>query len=405
MTVTVSPSKGKGRASAPPSKSMAHRALFCGALCDTATIENVAFSKDIEATLACLQALGATAAVDGTTVHIGGLSPTTIPENALLPCNESGSTLRFLLPLCMAAGVPVTLTGSERLFERPLTVYEDIARAQHIRFDKQSDRVTVCGRLTSGEYTVPGNISSQFITGLLFVLPLLAGDSVLTVTEPFESASYIDLTLQCLSDFGIAVVRNGNTFVIRGAQRFATQRYRVEGDCSNAAFLEALNVIGGAVQVDGLHPGTLQGDRVYTAIFSGLQQGVRVFDLTDCPDLAPIAFAMAAALGGATFTGTARLRIKESDRAAAMAQELQKFGIAVTVEDNAVTVHRGALTPPPVSLCGHNDHRIVMALTVLSTLTGGTIEGAEAVCKSYPDFFDILQSLQIGITQYDTENR
>ncbi len=397
MTVTVTPSKATGRVSAPPSKSMAHRALICGALCHQATIKNVAFSKDIEATLACLQALGASVQLDGATVHIGGLSLANIPANACLPCNESGSTLRFFLPLCMAAGVPITLTGSTRLFERPLTVYEDIAREGHIQFDKQADRVTVCGRLASGDYTVPGNISSQFITGLLFVLPLLSGDSTLTVTEPFESASYIDLTLQCLSDFGVDVRRSGNRFTIRGSQRPTAIAYTVEGDCSNAAFLEALNVLGGSVRVEGLRETTLQGDRVYTNIFSKLvHDGARV-DLADCPDLAPVAFAVAAALNGATFTGTARLRIKESDRAAAMAEELAKFGIAVTVGENTVIVHKGTLTKPTVPLCGHNDHRIVMALTVLATLTGGTIDGAEAVSKSYPDFFDVMKLLQIGI--------
>ena len=401
MTVTILPSKAGGRVTAPPSKSMAHRALICGALCENTVIENVAFSNDIEATLACLAALGATVNTTGAAVRIGGLSLSKVPEHALLPCNESGSTLRFFLPFCMAAGVPITLTGSARLFERPLTVYEDIARAQHIRFDKEHDRVTVCGRLTSGDYTVPGNISSQFITGLLFVLPLLSGNSTLAVTEPFESASYIDLTLHCLSMFGVNVERDGNRFFIRGGQSYTAQRYRVEGDCSNAAFLEAFNLLGGGVQVDGLNTHTLQGDRVYTAIFDGLARGEKRFDLTDCPDLAPIAFAMAAALGGATFTGTARLRIKESDRASAMAQELPKFGIAVTVEDNAVTVHKGTLTRPSVPLSGHNDHRIVMALAVLATLTGGTIEGAEAVQKSYPNFFEQLRSLQIGITTYD----
>ena len=398
MTVRILPSKAHGRVSAPPSKSMAHRALICGALSGASVIENIAFSNDIEATIACLEALGASVHKTDTAVRVGGLSLFHIPTDACLPCNESGSTLRFFLPLCMAAGVPVTLTGSERLLERPLTVYEDIACAQHISFQKERDRVTVCGRLSSGDYTVPGDVSSQFITGLLFALPLLDGDSTLTVTEPFGSASYIDLTLQCLSAFGIEIQRNGNRFAIRGGQTFAPQTYVVEGDCSNAAFLEAFNLLGGDVCVEGLKPDTLQGDRVYTDIFTGLKHGNRTFDLSDCPDLAPIAFAMAAMLGGATFTGTARLRIKESDRADAMARELAKFGIAVTVEDNTVTIHEGTLQPPTVPLYGHNDHRIVMALAVLCTVTGGTIEGAEAVNKSYPDFFDVLRSLHIRIT-------
>ncbi len=402
MTVTIQPSKGRGTVTAPPSKSMAHRALLCGALSGNSTISRLVFSKDVEATLSCLQALGASIERKGDTVRLGGLTLLTIPDHARLFCNESGSTLRFFIPLCMTAGKPVTLTGSERLFERPLTVYEEIARKQGITFIKERNRVTVCGRLRSGEYTVPGDISSQFITGLLLALPLLDGDSTLTVVGRFESASYIDLTLSALADFGITVHRNGSVFTIPGGQRYKNRSYTVEGDCSNAAFLEAFNLLGGQVQVTGLNPATLQGDRVYRDIFAGLAAGKQDYDLSDCPDLAPVAFAMAAALGGACFTGTARLRIKESDRGAAMAAELKKFGILVTVEENTVTVHKGMLHTPSAPLCGHNDHRIVMALSLLCTVTGGTIEGAQAVSKSYPDFFEILQSLQIGLVQHET---
>lgn len=402
MTVTIHPGKGRGRAAAPPSKSMAHRALICGALSAGSTVTNLAFSKDIEATLGCLQALGATVQRQGSTVRLGGIDPTAVPEGAVLFCNESGSTLRFFIPLCMLAGRPVTLTGSQRLFERPLTVYEDIARRQGIALAKGHDRVTVCGKVQSGDYAVPGDISSQFITGLLFALPLLEGDSTLTVTGRFESASYIDLTLSALADFGVVIHRRGPVFTIPGGQQYRSRTYTVEGDCSNAAFLEAFNVLGGRVQVEGLSSATLQGDRVYTDIFTGLKAGKQTFDLSDCPDLAPVAFAMAAATGGARFTGTARLRIKESDRGAAMAAELAKFGIAVTVEENAVTVHPGTLCTPTAVLCGHNDHRIVMALSLLCTLTGGTIAGAEAVSKSYPDFFNVIQSLQIGLVQHET---
>lgn len=399
MTVRIFPSRGEGRVVAPPSKSMAHRALIVGSLSESSTVTNVAYSKDIEATLGCLQALGATVERREDTVRLGGLNMDRVPPNAALFCNESGSTLRFFVPLCWAAGVPVTLTGSERLFERPLTVYENIARQQGLTLTKHDDRVTLCGPLSSGAYTVAGDISSQFITGLLLTLPLLAGDSTVSVTGRFESASYVDLTLSALSAFGVTVTRDGQRFYIPGGQRPVSRTYRVEGDCSNAAFLEALNLLGGAVQVDGLAADTLQGDRVYREIFDGLRTGMRVFDLSDCPDLAPVAFAMAAVSGGGVFTGTARLRIKESDRGIAMAQELDKFGVKVTVEENRVIVHEGILRRPAVPLWGHNDHRIVMALTLLCTKTGGIIEGAEAVNKSYPGFFETMTSLGIGLEQ------
>ncbi len=401
MKVTITPSKAKGIATAPPSKSMAHRALLAGAFTGGSRIRHLAYSKDIEATLSCLRALGATVLVEGDEATVSGLDIAAIPSGCLLPCNESGSTLRFLLPLCMAAGVPVTLTGSKRLFERPLSVYESIACEQGIAWEKGEDRVMVCGRLHSGNYRVPGNISSQFITGLLYALPLLDGDSRIDITGRLESAPYIDLTISALADFGIAIQRTESGFFIPGGQKPGSRAYTVEGDCSNAAFLEAFNLLGGSVKVDSLSADTLQGDRVYQDMFRSLQAGCRAFDLSDCPDLGPVMFAVAAANGGAVFTGTARLRMKESDRGVTMSEELAKFGIPLTVEDDRVTVHAGTLRTPTEPLCGHNDHRIVMALSLLCTVTGGTIEGAEAVAKSYPDFFEVIKSLQIGLSLHE----
>ncbi len=401
MKVIIHKSIAKGYADAPPSKSIAHRMLICGALSGESRIENLAASKDISATIACLQALGATACFDGATAKIGGLQPENIPANTTLFCDESGSTLRFLLPLCLFAVKKITLTGSARLFERPLSVYKQICKDQGILFEKSETGVTVCGKLKPGNYTVPGNISSQFITGLLFVLPLLSGDSTLTVTGKFESASYIDLTLSALNTFGIDIQRKDNVFYVRGKQAYKNAAACVEGDCSNAAFLEGFNLLGGTVKVRGLNKDSLQGDRVYADIFHALADGKKSFDLSDCPDLAPVLFAMAAYCGGAKFTGTARLKIKESDRATAMAEELLKFGIKTTVEDNAVTIHHGKLQTPQTTLNGHNDHRIVMALALLCTVTGGEIEGAQAVAKSYPDFFETIEKLGIKMQKQE----
>ncbi len=399
MNVEIKPSKACGEITAPPSKSMAHRALIFGAFTEKSVIKNIAFSKDIEATLGCLKSLGASVSVDGDTVNIGGLDIKNIPNNAVLDCFESGSTLRFLLPLCMSCGKTVTLKGTKRLFERPLTVYEEIAKEQGISFIKNEDSVTVCGNLKSGEYVVDGGISSQFITGLLIALPLLSGKSKITVKGDFESASYIDLTLSVMNEFGLKINRSGNVFEIEGNQNSENTEYTVEGDCSNAAFLEAFNYLGGNVVLKGLNENTLQGDRVYSDIFEGLKNGEKEFDLSDCPDLAPICFALAAALDGAVFTGTKRLKIKESDRAAAMQTELDKFGISVNVEENRVIIEKGILKTPNETLCGHNDHRIVMALSVLCSLVGGTVSGAEAVSKSYPDFFQKISSLGIDINE------
>ncbi len=401
MNVKITPSKAHGCVKAPPSKSLAHRALICGALSSGSEISNIALSKDISATLNCLKALGAKVDVNGDTVNIGSLDLLKVKDNTELFCDESGSTLRFMLPLCLVSGKKITLKGAKRLFERPLKIYEDICKEQDILFEKDETSVTVCGKLKSGNYRIPGDISSQFITGLLFTLPLLEGFSIIEIFGNFESASYVDLTLSALSDFGIKITRVGTRFIIPGGQKYKSKDYTVEGDCSNAAFLDALNRLGGEVDIDGLRDKPLQGDRVYADIFDGLENGIKEFDLSDCPDLAPIAFAIAAAKGGALFTGTARLRIKESDRAAVMAEELAKFGIPVEVGENFVRVNGAWLQPPTESLNGHNDHRVVMSLAVLCTLTGGVIEGAEAVSKSYPDFFEVLKSLNVGVEIYE----
>ncbi len=401
MKFKVNPSKAKGTVTAPPSKSMAHRALICGALSEKSVINNIAFSKDIEATLDCLKKLGANVEVSQNAVTVGGLDINNIPDNITLDCIESGSTLRFLIPLCMASGKTITFTGAKRLFERPLGIYEKTANKQNILFSKTDNSLTVCGKLQSGEYSVEGNISSQFITGLLFVLPLLENDSRLEVTGKLESASYIDLTLQALRLFGIDINRKGNTFFIKGGNGFKGANYTVEGDCSNAAFLEAFNYSGGNVTIEGLNPETLQGDRVYKEIFEGLKNGQKCFDLSDCPDLAPIVFAVSALYQGATFTGTKRLKIKESDRAQAMKQELLKFGIKAEVLENSVIVKSGELKQPEIALNSHNDHRIAMAVTLLLTVTGGVIEGAEAVAKSFPDFYNKILKIGIDLNEAD----
>ena len=401
MIVKIEKSQALGKASAPPSKSMAHRALICGALSKKSTITNLAQSEDIKATLACLKALGAKVNEKGDGLEIGSLDPFNVIDNAELFCNESGSTLRFFIPLCMLSSKKITLKGSKRLFERPLSVYEQICKEQGIEIQKGEAHITVCGRLKSGKYSVAGDISSQFITGLLFALPLLDGDSSLEVVGNFESASYVDLTIAALKSFGIEVERKGNVFYIKGSQSYKSAEYRVEGDMSNAAFLDGFNLLGGKVAVEDLNQNTLQGDRVYKTMYSQLIEGKKSFDLSDCPDLAPVMFALAAAHGGAEFTGTARLKIKESDRAAAMKEELSKLGIQTEICENRVVIKAGELKEPKQALCSHNDHRIVMALSLLLSKTGGSIEGAQAVNKSYPDFFEVIKNLGIGMEKYD----
>lgn len=396
MTVTIKKSKASGTISAPPSKSMAHRALICGALSGRSEISNVEYSNDILATLDCLESLGAVIEKNDNIVNIGDFNPLE-KKDATLDCRESGSTLRFMIPLCMMSGSKITLIGSKRLFERNLTIYEDIAKQNNIVFEKGEGSLTVCGKLCSGYYKVAGNISSQFISGLLFALPLLSDDSTVEITGEYESEPYVDLTLKSLSDFGVIIEKCNRIYKIKGNQTYKSQKMTVEGDYSNAAFLDGFNLLGGNVTVTGLDSNSLQGDKVYKQMYKGLQNGEKQFDLSNCPDLAPVMFAVSAYLGGAHFTGTRRLKIKESDRAQVMQQELKKFGVRVDVGENDVTVYGGELKAPCETLCGHNDHRIVMALSLLCTITGGSINEAESVAKSYPDFFDKIKSLGIVV--------
>lgn len=397
MTVRIYKGKAKGTVLAPPSKSMAHRYLICAALSGDSEVCGVAFSKDIEATLGCLKALGANAEIHGDRVNIGGLDIEG-RVNTELFCNESGSTLRFLIPVCLLFGQKITLTGSPRLFSRSLEVYEKLCAEQGIEFEQKNNTLTLCGKLKSGKYKVRGDISSQFISGLMFALPLLENDSEIEIEGGLESASYLDLTIRALADFGVSVSRKDKqTFFIRGSQSYKKRRLKVEGDYSNAAFFEALNALGADIAVKGLDSKSVQGDRVYKDIFPLLSKGCPEIDISDCPDLGPILMATAAALNGAVFTGTRRLKIKESDRGTAMQSELLKLGCRVEVEENRITVMKSELKTPDVPVFGHNDHRIVMSMAVLLTLVGGEIEGAQAVSKSFPDFFEILNSLGIEV--------
>ena len=398
MTVKINKSTAFGRISAPPSKSMAHRYLICGALSQGSVIKGVDFSEDVKATLACLDALGADISIEGNNVTIGGIDFKKPIKSHYLFCNESGSTLRFLIPICLLFDEPIVLKGSERLFSRSLSVYEEICKAQGISVIKNENSIALKGKLKSGKYSVRGDVSSQFISGLMFALSILQDDSIIEIEGTIESGSYLGLTIKALADFGVRISRTDErTIYIKGAQTCKKREIRVEGDYSNAAFLDAFNLFGGNVMVKDLSEESVQGDRVYKEIFKELEKGTPTVDISDCPDLGPVFMAIAAAKNGAVFTGTKRLKIKESDRGEAMKAELSKFGIDVLVEDNKITVKGGELKTPDRPLLSHNDHRIVMALSVLASITGGEILGAEAVAKSYPEFFEDIKALGIDI--------
>lgn len=414
MNLIIRPSQASGTAIAPPSKSMAHRQLIAAALAkEPRLVENLDWSEDILATLDCLRAMGASVQraegsistgglypeiVSRGTAVVGGLDPFAQGEPLVLPCRESGSTLRFLLPLALLSGREVTFTGSARLLERPLAPYEEICAGQRLRFERQRDRLTVQGPLRPGDFEIRGDLSSQFATGLFFALPFLKAPSRVSLLPPIESRSYIDMSLSVLRNFSIRVMDVGaGRWHIPAKQKYRPHPVRVEGDWSNAAFLQALNFLGGQVQIKGLEELTAQGDKIFASFLRSMQGRKPTLDISDTPDLGPILMALAAAGHGIVLEGTDRLKYKESDRGVVMARELEKFGIQTVVDERRIWVEDGVLQTPTEPLDSHGDHRIAMSLAVLLTLVGGELRNAEAVTKSWPAFYDVLRGLGIVI--------
>ena len=415
VTITRSPRKISGTITAPPSKSMAHRAVLCAALAEGRShITNLEFSKDISATLGAAGQLCAevrTGPADAVVEGLGHFRPLSAPVD----CCESGSTLRFLIPIASLTGQAVTFTGRGRLMERPQSVYETLYREQNLRFEQSSAGLTVEGALTPGDYTLAGNVSSQFISGLLFALPLLDGDSTLHLLPPVESRSYIDMTRSVQAAFGVSSRwMDETTLFLPGNQHYHACDYTVEGDYSQAAFPAVLGAVCGGVTITGLRPETLQGDAVILDIlrrcgakFTRTAEGLRFekaplhgvdIDLADCPDLGPVLMVLGLLCEGTTVIRNAeRLRLKESDRIAAMEAELRACGGVLESAGGTITVQGCAdhLHAPEAPLHGHNDHRVVMSLAVLALCTGLplTVDDAEAIQKSWPHFFTAIRPL------------
>lgn len=399
MKVKILPSKTSGEVSAPPSKSFAHRYLIGSVLSrGKCVIKNIADSDDISATLSCIEQLGGSVTKDGNTVTVIPTNEKQI-ENAVFDCKESGSTLRFFIPVVLATGAKnCTFLGSERLLARGIKEYEKLFENSDVKINSDEKSIEVSGKLTAGNYEISGEVSSQYTTGMLFALSVLDGKSTLKITGNAESRAYVDMTIKVLKDFGADISEpEKNFFEINGKGRLSPGEFTVEGDWSNAAFLIALSRLLGTISVSGLNENSVQGDRFSSVAFDALDGENAEIDLKDCPDLAPILFSYAAYKNGGKFTNTRRLRVKESDRANVMAEELKKFGANVKVYENSVEIEKTQLKPPIVPLCGHNDHRIVMALSVLAAVFGAEIDGAEAVNKSYPDFFRVIKKAGVNV--------
>jgi len=399
MKVKILPSKTSGEVSAPPSKSFAHRYLIGSVLSrGKCVIKNIADSDDISATLSCIEQLGGSVTKDGNIVTVIPTNEKQI-ENAVFDCKESGSTLRFFIPVVLATGAKnCTFLGSERLLARGIKEYEKLFENSDVTIKSDEKSIEVNGTLSAGNYEISGEVSSQYTTGMLFALSRLSGKSTLKITGNAESRAYVDMTIKVLKDFGADIAEpEQNFFEINGKGRLSPGEFTVEGDWSNAAFLIALSRLLGTISISGLNENSVQGDRFLSVAFDALDGENAEIDLKDCPDLAPILFSYAAYKNGGRFTNTRRLRVKESDRANVMAEELKKFGANVKVYENSVEIEKTQLKPPIVPLCGHNDHRIVMALSVLAVVFGAEIDGAEAVNKSYPDFFRVIKKAGVNV--------
>ena len=412
MNVRIKPSKLIGRVNAPSSKSFSHRMLIAAALAGgVSEISNISASEDIDATVGALTALGAKIFREGNTYTVMGIK--TPAASAVIDCRESGSTMRFIIPIAAALGCSCEFHGRGKLPERPITPYIRELGKNGAVITKTEGVMpfTMNGTLKGGDYVLEGDISSQFISGLLFALPLCSGNSVIRLASRLESKPYADMTVEALSRFGISIDESEDkdglpVYRIRGGQKYRSADVSVEGDYSQAAFYFVANALGSEVQVDNLSENSVQGDKKILEIIGGISYnkingtGVKrlpafTADVSDIPDLDPILAVLGCFTDGTSrITGAKRLKIKESDRLEAIASALGNIGGKITVKDDSLEIEPVARFHGGV-IDGCNDHRIVMASAIASTMADSeiTVTGAEAVAKSYPDFWTDFASL------------
>lgn len=415
--VACSPARLEGVVQAPPSKSAAHRAILCAALAalnnEPSRLAPIDLSKDISATLGAVSALGVSSAVDH---WVCTLAPEVglLRQSHTINCGESGSTLRFLIPIFAALGVEALFTGQGRLPERPIGVYTELLPLHGVNCHTQGGLpLSISGRLEPGDYRLPGNISSQFITGLLLALPLLDGESRVHLSTPLESAAYVDMTIDIMKDFGVTIEATADGWRIPAGQHYQGRIYTVEGDWSQAAFFLAAGALGSKIGVSGLNPGSRQGDRAIEVLLARFGARLRweadtlfclsgelnaiTIDASQIPDLVPILSVLGAYCKGRTrIENAARVRLKECDRLAAMAEGLQTLGCPVTQRpDGLVIGNPGRNTLAGGAVKGYNDHRIVMSFATAALNASGSIliSDPASIQKSYPGFFRDYTSL------------
>lgn len=412
--VTIYPGNLTGEVIIPPSKSMSHRAVICAGLAEgMSSISNIGISQDIEATCEAMRSLGIFVEKSASSLRINGRGALEL-RNSRIDCRESGSTLRFIIPIAAITGKRVTFNGKGRLVERSLEPYFRIFEKKGIKYKTDFGRLplSINGRLTPGEFQLEGNISSQFISGLMFALPLLEGDSRITVTNELESKPYVDLTMKVLKDFSINIENlNYRDFIIKGNQKYKATDYTVEGDFSQAAFWLAAGALGSDVACRGLDMCSMQGDKSVIDIIDRMQGNIvisadtvralpsdtrgTVIDASQCPDLVPVLAVLGALSEGRTeIVNAERLRLKESDRLKAIRSELGKLGACIAENPEGLVIN-GTKGLKGGRVDSWNDHRIAMALAVAATKCEKPviISNASCVNKSYPDFWEHYKAL------------
>ena len=403
MHAIFNKSIAKGEVVVPPSKSYAHRYLIASFLSGKKSIiRNISLSEDIKATLSCLKELGASYIYENASIVLEINKEEIINKYKLtFNCFESGSTLRFMIPIALLTGKDLIFYGSEKLLSRGLTPYFKIFDKLNIQYELNEKYLKIKGKLTAFDFEIEDNISSQFVSGLLFALPLLNGDSSIKIPSNMQSINYIEMTLNVLKNAGINIDFIDNVFHIKGNQKYLTNGFVNEGDYSNASFLDAFNYLNGDVKLLGLNSPSLQGDKVYKNYFDKLSLGYEKIDIGDSIDLGPILFVFASLFYGGHFINTKRLRIKESDRIEDLRIELEKINVKFEVLENEVIIDNSKVDFKQVEFSSHNDHRIAMALSVLLSKCSGKLFGIECVNKSYPTFFEDLIKLGIEVKLCD----
>ncbi|OOM65661.1 3-phosphoshikimate 1-carboxyvinyltransferase [Clostridium beijerinckii] len=419
----IYPGKLSGEVKIPPSKSMAHRAVICAALGDgNSKVTNIDYSDDIIATIEAMRALGAKITKKEDYLEVYGVnSPENIEANSVkeqrtIDCNESGSTLRFLVPIAALFDGVNRFVGRGNLGKRPLDTYYKIFNEQGIKYSYKDGILDLKteGKLKAGEFKMEGNISSQFITGLLFTLPLLDGDSKIVITTEMESKGYIDLTLRAIKDFGVEIINNNyEEFIIKGNQIYKSIDYRVEGDYSQAAFFFCADALSSNIVLNDLKLDSLQGDKEVIDILQrmGLKLNNKdngligsaslglkstIIDGSQCPDIIPVVSLVAALSEGTTeIINAGRLRIKECDRLAAVTSELNKLGAKIIEKEEGLIIEGVKGLKGNVEVWSHKDHRIAMTMAIASTMCKEPIilKDYECVSKSYPQFWDDFKNL------------